>query len=461
MSTAPMHTSDGQMPVEGTHPFDYYYRPGMELRPLPPRVGLAPAWVPLRRLLFSSFMTVEDKPALTPITSLAADHLWQGDELMDDVALMFKRVGPQDGRAMLLEALDDGIESLENPPAELIALFAHLDNPPSWYDPDIFERGRVLYATTTVFGTVGTFLFDAVLNALYEEVSNAVGETGRSLREPVLRNAEAFHWLSSLAHTGSMDRYSQPFKDTVRVRLMHAQVRYGLRRTWGDEVFAKNGNPITASTMASAIGVLGLSMLLIDHGLGRRHSREDRDAVTMFWSYIVYILGVPDELVPKNSDEAMELADFMMATAGSPTKWSPELASGLQELLEALLEGIDNRVLRACAGRISVPLVYGYMSYIVGEDLAREFTRGSPVERCNLKRWSQVMHVVAGTVARAAAVRDRLPGADKRTRWAARDGSALQNIILRLMNDAVSRKNGSQAYTFAAHDKTNQSGSVD
>jgi ER-bound oxygenase mpaB/B'/Rubber oxygenase, catalytic domain len=459
MSTVPMHTGDGQVAVEGKHPFDYYYRPGMDLRPLPPRVGPAPAWIPLRRLLFSPFMRVEDEPALTPITSLAADHLWQGDELMDAVVLMFKRVGPKEGRAMLDQALDDGIESLENPPAELIAYFAHLDNPPPWHDPDVFERGRVLYATATPFGTVGAFLFDAVMNALYEEVSAAVGATGRTSRDPVLRNAEAFHWLSSVSQPGSMDRYSDPFKNTVRVRLMHAQVRYGLRRTWGDEVFAESGNPITTSSMAIAIGVLGLSMLLIDHGLGRRRSREDRDAVTMFWSYVVYVLGVPDELIPKNADEAMELADFMLATAGRPTEWSADIAGGLQTLLDALVEGINSRVLRACARRVT-PFVYGYMSYIVGEELAREFTRGLPAEHCNLKRWSQAAHVVAVTVARVAAVRDRLPGADERARWAARDGSPLQNIILRLMNAATARRNGSPAYTFAAHDKTNQLGLV-
>lgn len=37
---------------------------------------------------------------------------------------------------MFEQALDNGLETIDDPPQELIALFDHLDNPPCWITED-------------------------------------------------------------------------------------------------------------------------------------------------------------------------------------------------------------------------------------------------------------------------------------------------------------------------------------
>lgn len=80
-------------PVEGRHPYDYYYRPGMPLRPPPPRAVASELWFEPRKSMLSPWLEVRLEPLETPRTRLMADHLWQGDEPMDKVVAAFRRLG--------------------------------------------------------------------------------------------------------------------------------------------------------------------------------------------------------------------------------------------------------------------------------------------------------------------------------------------------------------------------------
>src|SRR5262245_60722018 len=102
----------------------------MLLRPAPPRWPFDPIWPHTRRQLLAPWMEFREVPRATAWTDLFVDHLWQGDELMDAVVARFRETGVAEGRALLDQALDHGIDAVDEPPTELVALFAQLDNPP-------------------------------------------------------------------------------------------------------------------------------------------------------------------------------------------------------------------------------------------------------------------------------------------------------------------------------------------
>jgi len=447
------------------HPYDYYYRPGMDLRPLPARAVPSPAWLPVRRFLAEDWVEhkIELIPHESPMTRLLADHLWQGDELMDAVVVMFRRVGAARGRAMLDQALDYGIETVEDPPAELVALFEQLDNPPPWHDPETWERGRITWRSSTLLAKFGMLAIDGAYTTMGDDVSTATGSTGWFAQNSLFRGRDSVVWFASLARPGSMDRFAEPFKDTVRVRLMHSQVRYGLRQSWDEDTFATRANPISNSAMAGGLGAFGLSPLIIDRKLGRNVSEADLDDVTKFFAYILYVFGVADELLAKNVRDAMAATEYM-ASLGGPgkTQYSAELNGAFHQLLADLPQLLVGRRTSKLFEKVVVPVYFGFFNFLVGEQLTREVLRvraAGEIGATQLKILTVIGTGIAAAGARYAGLRDQLPGADARRKRAAAGGDrALNNTIklleLALDRDAESRELAGQAATFAGHDST-------
>jgi hypothetical protein len=422
--------------AETKHPFDYYYREGMPLRPRPEAAAFAPdLWVSgQHERMFAPWVSVQQPLGQTPLTRLVDDHRWQGDELMDAVVLAFRRIGMSRGRRLLDQALDDGIASVTDPPPELVDLFAQLDNPPDWFDPDVWERGRRLAINASLSGRLVTFSNDWMLTFVGSEVSSATGQTGRFLNQTWKRLLESVTWFTDVTRPEAIDRHSPVFKDIVRVRLMHAQARVGLRETWGDEHFARHGSPISNSmTMAGAVSFALLAPLL-DHGYGRRISVEDLDAVMSYWSYIAYLMGVADELIPRNAIEGLEIAQYMVMTTGGPTEWTAHMVNAA---CDAILSG--NPIVRSLQLEAFAP-VFGLLAALSGEPLVRAMLQDSPAASIRLQPWQSL----AGAAVKLEVLRrrldDHLPFAARRTEWRTRHVDRRQELLVWLSAVLASRR---------------------
>ena len=69
-------------------------------------------------------------------------YLHTGDVLADDVVLCFERLPAGEGRKLLEQALNRGIDSLDDPPPELVALFGQVDHVPLWVDWERMKYGE-------------------------------------------------------------------------------------------------------------------------------------------------------------------------------------------------------------------------------------------------------------------------------------------------------------------------------
>ncbi|WP_433561341.1 oxygenase MpaB family protein [Nocardia sp. CA-151230] len=390
-----------------SHPYDYYYRPGLPLRPPPPRAVPSELWFEPRKAMLGPWIDVRPEPVDTPRTRMMADHLWQGDEPMDALVAAFRRLGSAGGRRMLNHALAHGIDSVENPLPELVNLFALLDNPPDWYDPDLWEYGRRLWINVSLAGKMAMGVQDFMGTFVGAEVASAVGQTGRFVRDPYRRNLESSVWFRSVTAPRALERRNPIFHDTVRVRLMHAQVRAMLRRTWGEEHFAEHGNPISTATTMGAAVTFGLSPMCFDHVHGRPCTTRQLDAVMHYWAYIAYVFGVPDELVPRSAAEGMEQADYMVATAGVAPQWTATMAGAATRRFTTTTP----------TGRLQIaataPLL-GALAYYSSEPLVRTLLADTPLESVPLRPFTQLMGLAATTGVRLRALDDHLPGARAR-----------------------------------------------
>lgn len=391
-------------PADGRHPYDYYYRPGLPLRPPPPRAVPSELWFEPRKALLGPWIDVRREPVDTPRTRLMADHLWQGDEPMDELVAAFRRMGSAGGRRMLNQALEHGIDSVVEPLPELVNLFARLDDPPAWYDPDLWEYGRRLWINVSLAGKMAMGVQDFMGTFVGSEVASAVGQTGRFVTDPYRRGLESSVWFRSVTAPRALERWNPIFADTVRVRFMHAQVRSMLRNTWGDEHFARHGNPISNATTMGAAVTFGLSPICFDHVHGRRCSTAQLDAVMHYWGYIAYVFGVAEELIPRSAAEGMEMADYMVATAGIAPQWTATMAGAATRKFSTATP----------VGRLQIaataPLL-GALSYYSSPRLVRALLAGTPLRAVPLEPWSSLVGAAAATEVRLRAIDDHLPGA--------------------------------------------------
>ncbi|MEU8345344.1 hypothetical protein SAMN05443665_104755 [Actinomadura meyerae] len=422
------------MPEADRHPYDYYYREGMALRPAPETAVVSDLWRTRPHVeQFSPWIPVRRDPPSTPLTRLFDDHRWQGDELMDAVVHDLRTLGMARGRAMLDRALDRGIDAVEHAPASLVELFRHLDEPPEWFDAATWERGRRLWINASLAGKFTMMLSDAMGTFVGAEVSAATGQTRRFLADFRRRELETVAWFYGVTRPGGADRHSPVFKSIVRVRLMHAQARLALRRIWGDEHFARHGNPISnAMTMGAAV-TFGLLPPLFDHAHGRRISASDLDSVMLYWAYIAHVMGVADELIPRNAVDGLQMAHHMILTAGGPTEWTDlTIKTACDHALSR------NPMIRRLQIHAATPML-GFVSALTGESLVRALLRASPLADVRLQPWQTIGERLAHLNVALRRVGDRIPGAEQRMNRRARQGDAWQRSGLALVTRLAAR----------------------
>ncbi|WP_433479231.1 oxygenase MpaB family protein [Spirillospora sp. CA-142024] len=430
------------------HPFDYYYRKGMALRPGPEAATVSELWLTKPHIeQFSPWIPVGPVPVQTPLTRLFDDHRWQGDELMDAVVHAFRDIGMSRGREMLEQALDQGIDAVTDPPPALVALFRQLDDPPDWFAPGTWEKGRRLWINASLAGKLTMMLSDAMGTLVGAEVSSATGQTRRFLADFRRRELETVTWFHDITRPGGADRHSPVFKSIVRVRLMHAQARLALRRIWGDDHFARHGNPISnAMTMGAAV-TFGLLPPLFDHAHGRRISSTDLDAIMMYWAYIAHVMGVADELIPRNATDALQMAHHMILTAGGPTEWT-------DITVNAACAGVlsHNPVLRRLQIQSAAPMI-GLVSALTGESLVRALLRSSPLASVGLQPWQGIAERLVHLIVLLRRAGDRLPHTDRRLRRRARHGDAWQRAGVALAT-RVAARSGVSGTPYDHHDSS-------
>ena len=90
------------------------------------------------------------------------DHLWVGDPEMDALVASFRELPATQGRAMFEQALSNGLDSVPDPPAALVALFEHLDNPPAWITMDRVDRGAIVANAVTPAGKASLIFLNTI-----------------------------------------------------------------------------------------------------------------------------------------------------------------------------------------------------------------------------------------------------------------------------------------------------------
>ncbi len=243
--------------------------------------------------------------------------LMQGDPLADALVEHFASRPLGGGRKQLEQALNHGIESVRNPHPTLAALFAQLDHVPVWVDFGQIDFGGAVYLRLGPLGQLA--LGCAALPLAYGSPVGVVPLvfTGRLTQRAFRRLIETTQFVFLTCKPGGLRRHGEGFKTTVRVRLMHAQIRRLMRQSprWDTQAW---GVPIPQADLAGTN--LSFSVVVLEslRRLGCSFSARESEAVMHMWRYSGYLIGLEPQLACATEAEALRLGDLIAMTQAPP-----------------------------------------------------------------------------------------------------------------------------------------------
>lgn len=361
------------------------------------------------------FGLAEAKRRFDPTTVDAfVEHMTLGDELgyaAWNALRPLKRAGHQ----MITQALDHGIETVENPPKELVQLFQQLDTVPDWVDWDQLNRGAIAIWRAGRFVPICLGYSSIGYGFSSYGGTKALNFTRLLIDESRAgeRMAETLRWVAAVTTPNGMRRNGDGFNYSVRVRMVHCAVRFGVSRSpkwqWNEW-----GLPITNSDLFFTTSkVFCANLVDALEKLGIRYSDQDKEDIFALWRYIAYVMAVPDELnhvdradsvykneiirtVEKAPDDACRI--LLHSLIGYSTKYT----DGYQPLPLWLITNMSQRQ--------KVVMSYGLLRHLTDD----EFCESMHIPDTRFK------HVVKGVsklIDAKERIRMKVPHQDEKAAW--------------------------------------------
>jgi hypothetical protein len=258
------------------------------------------------------------------------DALMQGDAPMDELIDWMFEFGAREGRAMFMQALEHGIETVPDAPEPLRNFFARLDATPDWVDWKLMREG-VLF--THRIGLAGAYILrDLALMGGYllAGFNRSLVLTGALNKGPAKRMAETGKWWMDCTELDGMTRFGPGFKSTVHVRLIHAMVRRQLqtREEWDN---AQDGLPVNQIDMVATYLAFGPIMLLGVRAMGIPITPRESKAVMHLWKYMAWAIGVEDKWLVDDERAGLVQLYHTFVTQSPPDWTSAELGKALAQ----------------------------------------------------------------------------------------------------------------------------------
>lgn len=295
-----------------------------------------------------------------------------GDLFEPLVAALDRLDPPADAAAEALAGCPDGHAVVEaavrgqgDPPAALRELVAAADAPPAWVDWDRIDRGCHLFLRA---GAAGGFVLGlrSLIFGYAAPAGNKPLMLSGQLRERAPRRlAETARFVAAVCEPGGLRSRGEGHRISLKVRLMHAQVRRLVARSGRWDAAAWSA-PVNQHDML-ATGLL-FSQVFLDglRLLGLRIDPAEADDYIHLWRYVCWLLGVEPALLPDREAEARRISECIYLTQGPPDADSRALTAAL---LQAPLQTARNDAERRAA-ELRVTVSRQLCRLLVGNALA-------------------------------------------------------------------------------------------
>ena len=323
----------------------------------------------------------EKAKAIDPdLAATYIEHLNVGDPEADAVIEDLISLGRAESARFINAAMEQQEDVLRDAPESLRAFFERLETRPDWFSPDEVLPGcRIFYRYPYVF--TASLVGAGLIEGFVSNISKSFFYTGRLIEgdQGVRRLKQNNRHQVELYLPGGLERQGEGWKLTVRVRLVHAQVRrlVGSQPDWDAGAW---GVPVSAAHLALANTVFSARVL---HHTGRllltRFSAEEREGMMALWRYVGHLMGVPEALLATSEEQAKQIFKIGMTCEPPPSVESVAMANTLVHAAPVLVNmgGADAENL--------VRRVYRLSRALIGDELADQ------LQYPKLNTWGQLL----------------------------------------------------------------------
>ena len=333
----------------------------------------------------------EARQQFGPVVDRFLPALVRSDPLAD--AAVDALVGVPDAHAIVERALDGATDG----PMAVRALVDAAATWPVWADERRLERAGALLFRSGPPGGVSLGAKSLLSGYCSPGGNKPLIWSGRLMTGVSRRIAETAKFVCAVAEPGGLIPGAEGFRITLRVRMIHAQVRRLIRdgSGWRTDLW---GEPINQHDMVGTVLLFAHAWLDGVEALGISVDDEEAEDYVHLWRVAGHILGVEHDLLPATRAEGVRLGEIIRLTQDAPDDDARRL---VRAFLSHPVDNASPRERRAVARRMQA--YAGMMRGLIGDEMADQLSLPRD-------RWRFVVPAVREITRRAERIRKTVPG---------------------------------------------------
>ena len=290
-------------------------------------------------------------------------HTQVGDPLADALVETLSGLSRTEGYRFIEGGMNQNAAVLGNAPLAVQEFFETVEQQPDWVSREDFASGILSFhreSDLILLALVG----GSLIEGFSSNIARSFDITGRLRDQGIRRLEQNNRHVVEIFLPGGLERYGDGWKLSVRIRIVHAQVRRLMNRTeeWDLKAW---GIPLSAAHMALASAAFSGRLLRHAERLGVPFSHEERESFMHIWRYTMHLMGVPSTILWRDEREALKL--FEVASACEPPPGVDSIIMA-HELIEAapLLLGVEDGKRKEAI----LKLAFSVSRALIGRELA-------------------------------------------------------------------------------------------
>ena len=269
-------------------------------------------------------------------------HTRVGDPEADAFIARIHELPAEQALPLVTAGMDRDEEALRRAPRFVRELFDPMDTPPDWVDQSDFWPGvRMFHRNSPV--VLASMLAGTLVEGFSTNIAKSFFITGRLRDQGVRRLKQNNRHMVEIFMPGGLERQGDGWKLSVRIRILHAQIRslLGNSDDWDEEAW---GLPVSAAHLGFAIVAFSARLLKHMKNLGATYTDEERAGFMAVWRYTGHLMGIPDSILFTDEEEALRVFEIGRLCEPEPDFESIAMANALINSGPLLVDMTDPKV---------------------------------------------------------------------------------------------------------------------
>lgn len=223
-----------------------------------------------------------------------------------------------------------GNGDLESLPPNFKIWYKKLAIIPDWLQLDLVEIGAQFCQRSGLMGLLVLRNFALLGGYYFSNLTKPLVATGMLEKGATYRLHNTLQFWIEVSRSGQTAQ-CQRIASCLKIRLIHSASRIMIKDKNVNWNYAALGEPINHADMVATNIAFTIYYLFGLHRLNVSYSKEEERGIFHLWKYVTWLLGIPQETLPNNRQEALSFFYHWTLKQDGPDNDSIKLAQALLE----------------------------------------------------------------------------------------------------------------------------------